>query len=193
MMPRTRVMIVDDDPLVRVGLRLLFRSMPEISVEAEASDGAEVLAELARTPVDVVLSDVRMRALNGIAMIASIRDRFPDIRIVLMSSTVGAEFGEHARNAGADAFVPKTAPASVLRDVIVGSPRSSGARRMRVLTDRESIVADLVAAGANNADISRELNLSVNTVKTYVSRVMTKLDVDNRVQLANLLNERGAS
>ncbi|MFC7431609.1 MULTISPECIES: response regulator [unclassified Agrococcus] len=185
-------MIVDDDPLVRVGLRLLFRSMPEISVEAEASDGAEVLPELARTPVDVILSDVRMRTLNGVAMIASIRDRHPDVRIVLMSSTVGAEFGDHARNAGADAFVPKTAPAGHLRDVIVGSPPHGGHRTRRVLTDRESVVANLVATGANNADISRELNLSVNTVKTYVSRVMTKLDVDNRVQLANLLNERGA-
>jgi DNA-binding NarL/FixJ family response regulator len=187
---RLRVMIVDDDRLVRAGLRLLFRAMPEITVVTEASDGSDVLRQLSQIPVDVILSDVRMRTMHGTAMIPSVRDRYPDVRIVLMSCTVGVDFAEHARNAGADAFVPKTAPAEQIRDAVVGSIVTGLGRPRRLLTVRESAVASFVASGSSNAQISDALNLSPNTVKTYVSRVMAKLEVENRVQLANLLNDR---
>ena len=187
---RLRVMIVDDDPLVRSGLRLQFRAMPEITVVTEAADGCDVLRQLTQIPVDVILSDVRMRTMHGTAMIPSVRDRHPGIRIVLMSCTVGADFVEHARNAGADAFVPKTAPAEQIRDAIVGAASVGSGRPRRVLTERESAVASFVASGSSNAEISDALKLSPNTVKTYVSRVMAKLEVENRVQLANLLHDR---
>jgi two-component system response regulator EvgA len=187
-----RVLIVDDDPLVRSGLRLLFRSMPELFVVGDVADGAGVLPYLEHTAADVVLCDVRMRTVHGPSIVEALRLRHPGIRIVLMSTVMGSDFADHALNIGADEFIVKTAHPEEIRAALGGSSVRSKSEReaplSKPLSHREAVVAGLVAAGATNAEISLELHLTINTVKTYVSRIMSKLDVSNRVQLANLLN-----
>ncbi|RKS85702.1 LuxR family two component transcriptional regulator [Microbacterium sp. AG790] len=190
-MSLTRVLIVDDDPIVRLGLRLLFRSIPELDIVGEAADGSEVIGLLEAMPVDAVLMDVRMRHVNGIVAARAIRQRFPDLRIVLMSSLLNEDFSEHARNIGSTAFVSKTASAETIRKAIIGSRTeraddpATPPSRLDALTPRELSVARAVAMGLSNDGVAQELHLSVNSVKTYVSRCLAKLGLENRVQLAN--------
>ncbi|GIT80771.1 DNA-binding response regulator [Leifsonia sp. LS1] len=194
-MVSTRVLIVDDDPIVRMGFRLLFRSIPELDIVGEAIDGSEVAGLLDTIPVDVVLMDIRMRHVNGIAAARSIRQRYPHLRIVLMSSLLNEEFAQHARNIGSTTFVPKTATTETLRKALLGTATERAATTSNLvsetesalmsLTARELSVARAVATGLSNESIARELHLSVNSVKTYVSRCLAKLGLENRVQLAN--------
>ncbi len=185
-----RVLIADDDPLVLVGLRYLLRALPHVEIVAEASDGAEILPLLRSTRVDVVLSDIRMRRTSGMSVIPAIRAQHPDVRIVLMSSVAGDAIEQHALNAGADACFAKSAPPEQMYAALSGQAHSARPAGARVLTEREESVATRAAAGASNLEISEELGLSVNSVKTYVSRAMAKLEVENRVQLANVINSR---
>lgn len=185
-----RVLIADDDPLVLVGLRYLLRALPHVEIIAEASDGAEILPLLRTTPVDVVLSDIKMRRTSGMSVIPAIRAQHPHVRIVLMSSVVGDAIERHALNAGADACFSKNAPPEQIYAALSGQTPPARPAGSRVLTEREESIAARAAAGASNLEISEELGLSVNSVKTYVSRAMTKLGVENRVQLANVINSR---
>lgn len=185
-----RVLIADDDPLVLVGLRYLLRALADVEIVAEASDGAEIVPLLRSMQVDVVLSDIKMRRTSGMSVIPAIRAQHPDVRIVLMSSVVGDSIQRHALNAGADACFSKSARPDQILAALSGltpAPRSAGSH---ALTEREESVASRAAAGASNLEISQELGLSINSVKTYVSRAMTKLGVHNRVQLANVINSR---
>lgn len=182
-----RVALIDDDPLVRTGVRLLLRGIPEVDVVAEGSDGTDAIPLLERIPVDVLLMDVRMRRVSGAAVMVTVRQRFPNVRVVLMSAVVDDDFADHAANLGAAAYVPKTADLVTIRTALAG-PRVDEPPVTKRLSQQERQVAVLVADGANNADIATELHLSANTVKTYVSRAMSKLGARNRVQLANLLH-----
>jgi DNA-binding NarL/FixJ family response regulator len=189
------VLVVDDDALVRAGLRLALRSVSGIRIVAEASSGNGAISALEQTPVDVVLMDVHMKSTNGIAATQVMRVRHPRIRIVLMSAFADEEFVVHARNVGADAFVPKEAALGEFAKAILGSRQRTldGARDAGgsvSLSPQEHAVADRVAQGRSNEQIAAELNLSVNTVKTYASRIFTKVGVKNRVQLANLVNKQ---
>lgn len=185
----TRVLIVDDDALVITGLRHLLHSTPDLVVVGEAADGMEVIPMLDALDIDVVVCDIRMRRVHGTSIVKAIHARYPRTRIILMSSLPEPDLGQHAINAGADAYFAKTAPPERIRDIVRGVPLGRSARRVSALTERENDIADRVARGMTNSEIGNELGLSVNSVKTYVSRVMAKLDVDNRVQLANLINK----
>ncbi|RKR75108.1 response regulator transcription factor [Frondihabitans australicus] len=196
----TRILVVDDDPLVRTGIRLLCRDRPGLEVVGEAGDGLEAIRLLEEESFDVVLMDVHMRRTSGVAAAMTLRRRHPGLRIVLMTGFADAGFEQHARNAGADAFVPKTASVDVLLGAL-GSGAGAGASPHGVdaarpggllagLSERERAVAGLVVDGWSNPQIAERLHLSSSTVKTYVSRCFTKLGVENRVQLANLLRDR---
>ncbi len=211
-----RVMLVDDDALVRSGLRMLLGGAPEIEVVAEVDDGDGVLAATDLHHPDVVLMDVRMARLDGVSA-AALLARQPSPPAVLMLTTFDAdELVLRALRAGASGFLLKdTPPAEIVRaielvaggdsmlspavtrrliDLVAreeetGTPRADAARRLGELSPRELEVAQAVGRGLSNADISAELHLSVATVKAHVSRLLEKLGVDNRVQVALLVRD----
>lgn len=185
----TRLLIADDDALVRAGLRALLQR-EEVDIVGEATDGLTVLRLLETVPADVVLMDVQMPRLNGIAAIPSIRARVPGVRIVLMTTFQADRFAEHAKTAGADALVRKSIPIPDLMRAIVGDERMTPRvpRSLPSMSPRERDVGARIARGNSNDQIARDLGVSVNTVKTYVSRLFGKFGVSNRVQLANTLN-----
>jgi DNA-binding NarL/FixJ family response regulator len=211
-----RVMLVDDDPLVRSGLRMLLGGAPEIEVVAEAADGDEVLAAVDRHRPDVVLMDIRMPRLDGVSA-AGLLARQPQPPKVLMLTTFDADdLVLRALGAGAAGFLLKdTPPAEIVRAIElvdagesmlspavtrrlidhlaaageVGTPRAEADRLLATLSPRELEVARAVGRGLANAEISAELHLSVATVKAHVSKAMEKLGVDNRVQVALLIRD----
>jgi DNA-binding NarL/FixJ family response regulator len=211
-----RVMLVDDDPLVRSGLRMLLGGAPAIEVVAEAEDGDEVLAGVDRHRPDVVLMDIRMPRLDGVSA-AGLLARQPAPPQVLMLTTFDADdLVLRALQAGAAGFLLKdTPPAEIVRAIELvaagdsmlspavtrrlidhlaaagetGTPRADADRLLATLSPRELEVGRAVGRGLANAEISAELHLSVATVKAHVSKVMEKLGVDNRVQVALLIRD----
>ena len=214
-----RVLIVDDDPLVRAGLSMILNGTSDIAVVGEAADGTEVPAAVRAHAPDVVLMDIRMPRVDGIAATAALR-KAPGAPEVLVLTTFDAD--EHvlgALRAGASGFLLKdTPPAEIvaaIRRVAAGeatlSPsvtrqliahvtataddpfgrRAAARRRFDSLTEREREIALALARGCSNAEIAQQTFMSVATVKTYVSRLLTKLDLNNRVQIAILVHDAG--
>jgi DNA-binding NarL/FixJ family response regulator len=214
-----RVLIVDDDPLVRAGLSMILNGVSDVTVVGEAADGTEVLSAVRAHSPDVVLMDIRMPRMDGIEATAALR-KLPNAPEVLVLTTFDAD--EHvlgALRAGASGFLLKdTPPAEIvaaIRRVAAGeatlSPsvtrrliahvtaatddsdrrRAEARRRLDTLTEREREVALALARGCSNAEIAQQTFMSVATVKTYVSRLLTKLDLNNRVQVAILVHDAG--
>jgi len=215
-----RVMLVDDDPLVRSGLRMMLGGTETVEVVAEADDGERVLAAVDRHRPDVVLMDIRMPGLDGVSAAALLAAQ-PSPPAVLMLTTFDAdELVLRALRAGAAGFLLKdTPPAEIVRaielvhagdsmlspavtrrliDLVAGeadesTPRADADRLLAGLSPRELEVARAVGRGLSNADISAELHLSVATVKAHVSRLLEKLGADNRVQVALLIRDASPS
>jgi DNA-binding NarL/FixJ family response regulator len=211
-----RVLIVDDDPLVRSALRLMLGGQPDVEVVGEAGDGRSGIAVARDLRPDVVLMDIRMPVLDGLAATIELR-RSPDPPHVIVLTTFDADdYVLRALASGADGFLLKdTAPPEILeaiRRVSDGDPmlspsvtrslikqvappdssRSARAQtRLACLTDRERDVALAVGRGLSNAEIAGELFLSVPTVKAHVSRLFEKLEVTNRVQIAIVVHDAG--
>jgi DNA-binding NarL/FixJ family response regulator len=212
-----RVVIVDDDPLLRAGLAMMLGGAADVQVVGEAGDGSEVAAVVAAHAPDVVLMDIRMPSMDGLTATELLRSQ-PDAPEVIVLTTFDAD--EHvlrALRAGAAGFVLKdTPPAEIVgavRRVAAGEPvlspdvtrrliarvsastvdrRQAAAReRLAALNERETSIAVAVGSGKSNAEISATLYLSVPTVKTHISRILTKLDLNNRVQIALLAHDAG--
>ena len=215
-----RVLLVDDDTLVRSGLRMMLAGAERVEVVGEADDGRGVLGAVDRHRPDVVLMDIRMPQLDGISATRLLRGQ-PDPPAVIVLTTFDAdELVVDALRAGAAGFLLKdTPPADIVRAIelvhagdgmlsptvtrrlislVAGgsdaAERRDAARdRLDTLSAREREVALAVGRGQANADIAAELHMSVATVKAHVSRLLTKLDADNRVQIALLVQDaRGA-
>lgn len=192
--PLTRVVVVDDDSLVRLALRSVLSNVPNLEIVGEASDGGSAFQVLLTAPADVLLMDVRMPSVNGIAALPRIRSQFPALRIILMTAFGAERLAAHAKLAGANGVLRKSASRLEFVDAITGrvlresdsQPPKSGLGANA--SPREQEVGRRVAIGQTNEQISEALGLSVNTIKTYVSRLFVKYGVSNRVQLANLLN-----
>ena len=213
-----RVLLVDDDALVRSGLRLMLAGAASVEVVAEAADGREVLGAVDLHRPDVVLMDIRMPQLDGIAATRLLAAE-PDPPAVLVLTTFDAdELVLRALQAGAAGFLLKdTPPAEIVRAIelvhagdsmlspavtrrliaMVAGDSDAGARteraraRLATLSPRERDVALAVGRGETNAEIATALHLSVATVKAHVSRLFDKLEVDNRVQIALLVQAAG--
>ncbi len=213
-----RVLLVDDDALVRSGLRMMLAGAKTLEVVAEAANGREVLGAVDRHRPDVVLMDIRMPQLDGIAATRLLCAQ-PHPPAVLVLTTFDAdELVLRALQAGAAGFLLKdTPPADIVRAIelvhagdsmlspaitrrliaLVAGDSDAGARtddaraRMATLSPRERDVALAVGRGQANAEIAAALHLSVPTVKAHVSRLLDKLDVDNRVQIALLVQDAG--
>jgi DNA-binding NarL/FixJ family response regulator len=221
-----RVLLVDDDPLVRAGLRLMLRSAPDIDVVGEAADGAAAITAAAGLAPDVVLMDIRMPGTDGVTATTQItraQSTRAELtaagaapRVVALTTFDADELVRQAITAGAVGYLVKDTPPgeiiSAIRAVAAGhgvlSPAvtrplldlvhgaavsPSGGEQSRpgleVLTEREQAVARAVADGATNAEIARQLYVSAATVKATVSRILTKLELDNRVQIAVVVRD----
>lgn len=213
-----RVLVVDDDPLVRTGLRTILETSDDLEVVAEAADGSEAVAAVTAHDPDVVFLDVRMPRMDGLAALAEIGKSVRPPKVVMLTTFDTDDYVYRALRAGASGFLLKdTAPRELIaavRTVAEGSAilsptvtrrlidafatrRTSEApaarRRLAALTGREADVARAVARGLSNAEIARELTMSETTVKAHVSRALTKLGLTNRVQVALLVRDADAS
>ncbi|MGC4940641.1 response regulator [Kribbella sp. DT2] len=212
-----RVVIVDDDPLLRAGLKMMLGGAPDIRVVAEADDGAGVQALIDREHPDVVLMDIRMPGIDGLTATESVRSRPGAPEIVILTTFDADEHVLRALRAGAAGFILKDTPPGEIvesvRRVANGQPvlspavtkrlisrvaasgqdqrKNRAATRLEGLNDREREIAVAVGEGKSNAEISATLYLSIPTVKTHVSRILTKLDLNNRVQIALLVHDAG--
>ena len=211
-----RVLLVDDDPLVRSGLRMMLAGAERVEVVGEADDGRGVLAAVDLHRPDVVLMDIRMPQLDGIAATRLLRAQPSPPAVVVLTTFDADEHVLRALRAGAAGFLLKdTPPAEIVRAIelvhagdgmlspgvtrrliaLVAGDDEEAARgerareRLATLTAREHEVALAVGAGRANAEIARELHMSVATVKAHVSRLLAKLEVDNRIQIALLVQD----
>ncbi|KAB2975557.1 response regulator transcription factor [Streptomyces sp. SS1-1] len=216
-MTAIRLLLVDDDPLVRAGLSLMLGGADDIEIVGEAADGADVGPLADRTRPDVVLMDIRMPGVDGLTATERLRARQDPPQVVLLTTFHADEQVLRALRAGAAGFVLKdTPPAEIVeavRKVAAGDPvlsptvtrqlmdhaagtaadtrRAHARERLTALNDREREVAVAVGRGLSNAEIAGELYMSVATVKTHVSRVLAKLHLNNRVQIALLAYDAG--
>jgi DNA-binding NarL/FixJ family response regulator len=211
-----RVLIVDDDALVRSGLRMMLAGTDRVEVVGEAQDGSEVLAAVDAHRPDVVLMDLRMPTVDGLAAMNLLRQQPQPPDVLVLTTFDNDEEVLGALRAGAGGFLLKdTPPAEIVRAIELvaageGMLSPTVARRLiahvaddggaqtrrdsaRValdgLSQREREVALEVGRGKANAEIATELYMSVATVKAHVSRLLTKLEVDNRVQIALLVQD----
>ncbi|VVJ18519.1 Two-component transcriptional response regulator [Amycolatopsis camponoti] len=212
-----RVLLVDDDPLVRTGLSMILGSTPDLEVVAQAGDGDEAVQQVARHAPDVVVMDIRMRRMNGLAATAAVLAQPRAPKVLILTTFDLDEYVFEALAAGASGFLLKEgSPQEIIEAVRVVangdamlSPRTTkqligqfvaarvNPRRARaqtkldLLSNREREVVTAVAQGKPNADIAAELFLSEATVKTHITRTFAKLDVSNRVQLTIFAYEAG--
>jgi DNA-binding NarL/FixJ family response regulator len=211
-----RVLLVDDDPLVRSGLRMMLTGAEQIEVVGEVDDGRGVLAAVDVHHPDVVLMDIRMPQLDGIAATRLLRAQPQAPGVIVLTTFDADELVLRALQAGAAGFLLKDTPppeivqaiehvragdgslspavarrliALVAGDSEAGARHEDATRRLQALSAREREVALAVGQGLSNAEIAAELHMSVATVKAHVSRLLTKLRVQNRVQIALLVQE----
>ncbi|UBU16768.1 response regulator [Nonomuraea gerenzanensis] len=213
-----KVLIVDDDAMVRAGLSMILGGVADIEIVAEAGDGSEVPPLVGEHRPDVVLMDIRMPGIDGLTATETLR-RTPEPPEVVVLTTFHADAHVlRALRAGAAGFLLKDiAPGDLvqaIRKVAAGEPILSPAVTRQLIThvsdggvgergerarklldrlsEREREVATAVGQGKSNADIGRELYMSVPTVKAHVSRILTKLGLNNRVQVALLVYDAGS-
>jgi DNA-binding NarL/FixJ family response regulator len=211
-----RLLLADDEAMIRAGVKAILAADPGIEVVAEAANGREAVEQARSHRPDVALLDIRMPQLDGLAAAAEIRRAAPDTAIVMLTTFGEDDYIARALGEGASGFLLKSGDP---RELIAGvhavaagaaylSPqvahrviselrdgrmsRGAAARdRTDALTDREREVLALVGAGLSNAEIARRLFLVEGTVKSYVSTILTRLDVRNRVQAAIIAYEAG--
>ena len=208
-----RVLVVDDQTMVRAGFRLLLADEPDIEVVAEASNGREAVAQAARFRPDVVLMDIRMPEMDGLEATRRILAADTDTRVLILTTFDLDNYVFEALRAGASGFVLKDEPPEQLlaavRTVEAGEALLSPTVTRRViqrfttlgqlappaavsdLTPRELEVFRLISRGLSNAEIGRELFISDTTVKTHVTRLLQKLDLRDRAQAIVLAYQTG--
>ncbi|HEV2797098.1 MAG TPA: response regulator transcription factor [Nocardioides sp.] len=212
-----RVLLVDDDPLVRSALALMLGGQSDIDVVGEARNGQDGVALVGELDPDVVLMDIRMPVMDGLEATQVLHQQPSPPAVVVLTTFDADDHVVRAVAAGADGFLLKDTPpgdiVQAIRTVAAGdamlSPSatrsivarlrsststgrsSAAADRLTVLTERELEVAVCVGRGLSNSEIASELYLSVPTVKSHVSRLLTKLDSTNRVQVAMVVHDAG--
>ncbi|WP_197319336.1 response regulator transcription factor [Saccharomonospora sp. NB11] len=211
-----RVVLADDEAMIRAGVRGILAADPDVEVVAEAGDGRAAIEAVRRHRPDVVLLDIRMPGLDGLSAAAALRRESPEVAVVVLTTFDEDAYVTEALECGVSGFLLK---ASDPRELLIairaavegaaylspriarrllatvrdaGRSRAADARqRVAELTPRERDVLALVGTGASNADIGRALFLSEGTVKAHVSAILRRLALDNRVQAAILAHEAG--
>ncbi|MGW3960542.1 response regulator [Amycolatopsis sp. NPDC005003] len=212
-MDRIRVLLADDEHLLRAGIRLVLRHAEDIEVVAEAGDGGEAVDLACRLPLDVALVDIRMPGVDGLATLEQLTRLAPAVKVVMLTTFGEPGYITRALRAGAAGFLLKdTGPQELIQAVraaarggAVLSPRitkdlidryvatdnSEACRLVSTLTDRERDILIQLGLGRSNAEIARQLFMGEGTVKTHVSRILGKLGCDNRVRAAIISHEAG--
>ncbi len=206
------VLICDDQEVVREGLRVILSKASDIKVVGVAGDGAEALALLEAARPDVVLMDLKMPGMNGIQATRQIRERYPQVRVLVLTTYDADEWVFDAIRSGAAGYVLKDTPVESLTAAIQAAaagktpvdPNVAGklfaqiarsapvdAKPLADLSEREREVLVLLARGLSNADIAQRLFLSEGTVRNYVSAILSKLGVADRTQAAVLALRAG--
>ncbi|MEV7519145.1 response regulator transcription factor [Streptomyces sp. NPDC091371] len=212
-----RVVIADDEPLIRAGIRMILTSAPDIEVVAEAANGREAV-ELARSHApDVVLLDIQMPVMDGLTALGELVRAVPQARALILTtfgekenvlralgqggagfllkdSAPGELIGAVRAAAAGDAYLSPGATRHVVDQLASGKAAVRGEearRQVAELSERERGVLALLGEGLSNADAGRRLHMSEATVKTYVSRILAKLGCENRVQAALLARDAG--
>ncbi len=202
-----RVLICDDQDVVREGLRTILKSCMDIEVTGLACDGAQALEMVASNPPDVVLMDLKMPGMNGIQATQFIRARYEQVRVLVLTTYDADQWVFDAIRSGASGYLLKDTPRDLLIEAIKGTaagkthvdPNVAGKLFSHVnqtvtteshvaadLSEREREVLCLLARGLSNADIAARLYLSEGTVRNYVSAIFSKLNVNDRTQAAVL-------
>jgi DNA-binding NarL/FixJ family response regulator len=217
MSDQVRVLVVDDDALVRSALSMMLAGADNIALVAEVADGNEVARAVAEHRPAIVLMDIRMPGMDGLTATEQLRAQENAPEVIVLTTFDADDYVLRALHAGASGFLLKhTPPADIIRAVravaagdpmlsptitrrLIGHVTDSEARtrrqhareRLDRLTDREREVAVAIGLGKTNAEIGRELYMSVATVKAHVSHVLEKLELNNRVQIALLAHDAG--
>ncbi|MFF5448989.1 response regulator [Streptomyces sp. NPDC012888] len=211
-----RVMIADDQMMVRQGFTVLLNAQPDIEVVGQAVDGADAVAKVAELDPDVVLMDIRMPGVSGIEATATITGvPGATVKVLVLTTFDLDEYVYEALRAGASGFLLKDASADQLAEAVrviaageallspnitkrlitefsrMGAPRAPSRERVGELTERETEVLSLIAQGLSNAEIARHLVVAEQTVKTHVSRILVKLGLRDRTQAAVFAYETG--
>jgi DNA-binding NarL/FixJ family response regulator len=219
--PAIRVVVVDDDPLVRAALSMMLGGASDLEIVGEAADGRSGVELVTRERPDVVLMDIRMPVMDGLEATAALVGLDDPPRVIVLTTFDADEYVARALGGGASGFLLKDTPPAELveavRKVAAGEPilspsvtaalirqvtsaaaptrEQAGIDRtialVDTLTDRERAVALAVAHGKSNAEVAAELYVGLATVKAHVSRVLTKLDATNRVQIAICMHDAG--
>lgn len=213
------ILIVDDQTIIRRGLKKLLEIQSDLTVVGDAENGKEALSTIAtllatKRPLDVVLLDVRMPIVDGVATTKQINLRFPNLKVLILTTFDDDEYISQAMSYGARGYLLKNSPpedlAMAIRAVDRGhtylgpglfekalqssiNPKAStsaNAQRMSMLSSREKEVLKLMGIGANNREIGQKLYISENTVRNHVSNVLSKLGLRNRTQAALWLTQR---
>ena len=205
-MSTVRVLVVDDQRLVREGIASLLGIQPGIEVIGTAADGREAVERALALAPDVVLMDVRMPEMDGVDAVAVLARRAPNCRVVMLTTFDDEEYVVQALRAGAAGYLLKDLPAAELAEAVrlanagvtqldeaaakhvaaALTPRSAG-----TLTERETEVLRLIASGATNREIAARLYLSEGTVKNHISRILSRLGLRDRTQAAIYARDHG--
>ena len=208
-----RILICDDQEVVREGLRTIVDLVPEFEVVGVAGDGAAAIKFVEDHPVDLVLMDLHMPVMNGVQAIRALDAHYPDIRVLVLTTYADETWVLDAIRAGASGYLLKDAPRARLVEAIKGTmdgethldPSIAGGLLVRLanqtdsasshltadLTEREGEVLGLLGKGLSNIEIAERLYLSEGTVRNYVSAVLSKLGVQDRTQAAVLAVKHG--
>ncbi|MFJ8578121.1 response regulator [Micromonospora sp. NPDC093277] len=211
-----RILLADDQPLLRTGFRMVLGTEDDLDIVAEAGDGLEAVELSRRLLPDVVLMDIRMPRMDGVAATRAIVDARLPVRVLILTTFDLDEYVVGALRAGASGFLAKDVPAedlvTAIRTVAAGEavvaprilrrlldrfadilpdPAATPPKALSALTEREREVLVQVARGLSNAEIARALSVSETTIKTHVGHVLTKLGLRDRVQAVVLAYETG--
>ena len=198
-----RILVVEDHHVVRQGLVALVKTVPDMEVVAEASDGKQAIDLFRQHSPDITIMDLRLPELSGVDAIKAIRQEFPAARIIVLTTFDGDEDIYRALQAGARGYLLKDMFGEELMDAIrtvhAGKTRIPPAVAQRLadrmggpsLTGRELGVLKLIVAGNSNKEIGRELKISEATVKTHINSILSKLAVSDRTQAATTALQRG--
>ncbi len=200
---RIRVLVVDDHPMTRIGLVYSVQLYPDLEVVGDVGSGEEALESCATLRPDVILMDLKLRGMNGVEATRRIRERFPEIRIVALTSFDVGELIEEMLRAGATGYLLKDVSGDEIADAVRGaragravlSPKATAALIHKIgaepsteygLTEREQEVLELLAAGASTTQIAERLQITTATVKFHISGILSKLGVSTRAEAISI-------
>ncbi len=198
------ILLVEDQALVRQGLKMMIEQDPQLKVVAEAENGLEALHKMEQHIIDLVIMDVRMPVMNGLEATRKMKERWPDVKILILTTFNDDEYAVQALKDGANGFLLKTAEQQKLIQAIYSCMKGGmtihedvaakmmpkllqKSKQVQVdipLSPRELMIAKLVGEGKTNKEIAAELHLSIGTVKNHITQILQKLQLRDRTQLA---------